>query len=202
MWWNGEHLGPGEVAFAVFLGPRSLTRSVATRCSGQQVRQSRRRFSCLLNSAAPQKPGVQQQQIIDFQRTEIDVLAVFSVSDGKTPNEEPTATIRFLSAIDGSEVQPTLPTSNRESFAVRTQAEYSPDGKRLAVLQAYNSGIVQLVVFDLATRKRLVENGDRHLAGTRFPGPCWAFGSEPVPVSEPCRGTHAAKHLRLTVDQD
>ncbi len=80
-----------------------------------------------------------------------DVLAVGSLAGGGSFLGAPTTPIRFLSARDGTEAQPTLPTTNQYPVSV-VQAGYSSDGKLFATLQAHAYRELELAVFDLATR--------------------------------------------------
>ena len=85
-----------------------------------------------------------------------DVLAVGSMTGGGSFLGAPTTPIRFLSALDGTEAQPALPTTNNYPHPVSVvQAGYSPDGRLFAVLQALAYNELELAVFDLATRTRI-----------------------------------------------
>lgn len=83
-----------------------------------------------------------------------DVLAVGSLAGGGSILGAPITPIRFLSALDGTEAQPALPTTNQYPVSL-VQAGYSPDGRLFAALQAHAYSELELAVFELASRTQI-----------------------------------------------
>lgn len=107
-----------------------------------------------------------------------DELAVGSMASGGSIIFKPVSPIRFLSALDGTEIRPPLSTHATAHPSI-VRAEYSPDGKLLAVLQPTKQEELELVVFDLQNGARLAEQTANFHSGAIRPEEQVAIGFAP-----------------------
>lgn len=111
-----------------------------------------------------------------------DVLAVVS-SHGPMGENGSYAPIRFLEARSGKEAQPELTLEELVGSSIQSwqrdvaKVEYSPQGDRIAVLmdQVTQPGNRELIVVDLATKKRIIYN--------TFPVDRWADFESTLPTA-------------------
>lgn len=98
-----------------------------------------------------------------------DVLAVGSMPTAGSSLSNPLSPIHFLNAADGTEVRPPLPTHAEFRLPIH-RAEYSPDGRLLAVLQPSTNSPdkMELVVFDLQSGTRVLAEQTATPSSGRF----------------------------------